>query len=233
MRFLGVDLAWKDGNPSGVVLLGGQSFPLHLRETPQCLTEHAGVLDWITHHVRQHRAAVGIDAPLLGLDTTGHRGAERAIGDAFQRFDAPAFHPPKDPELRRFVEKLQERCPLEAFGPHHKPKSGSPAIREVYPNAFQVGLFRLDVTGERTIVKYKRKNGHFRAKADWVENGLTPFIARCARTLMDRHLIVDDSSWQAFAADAPDAGKTIRALKSIEDRWDALMCALAVACEFF
>ena len=27
MRFLGVDLAWKDGNPSGVALLGGRRFP--------------------------------------------------------------------------------------------------------------------------------------------------------------------------------------------------------------
>ena len=37
MRFLGVDLAWKDGNPSGVALLAGQRFPLRLREIPHSL----------------------------------------------------------------------------------------------------------------------------------------------------------------------------------------------------
>ena len=233
MRFLGVDLAWKDGNPSGLVLLGGQRFPLHLREVPHTLKEHAGVLDWIAHHVTHHRAAVGIDAPLLGLETTGHRAAERALGKTFQRFDAPAFPPPKDPDLRHFVGELRKRWPLEAFGPSQKPTSGNPAIREVYPNAFQVGLFRLDLTGEKTIVKYKRKKNRFRRKADWVENGLKPFVARCARTLLERHLIVDDPSWQAFAAEAPHVGKTARELKSIEDRWDALICAFAVAFEFF
>ena len=103
----------------------------------------------------------------------------------------------------------------------------------MYPNAFQVGLFGLDLTGEKTIVKYKRKKNRFRRKADWVENGLKPFVARCARTLLERHLIVDDPSWQAFAAEAPHVGKTARELKSIEDRWDALICAFAVAFEFF
>jgi len=233
VRFLGVDLAWKDGNPSGLALLGGQRFPLHLREIPHTLPHHADVLGWIARHVAHHRASVGIDAPLLGLETKGHRDAERAIGKTFQRFDAPAFPPPKDADLRLFVGELKKRWPIERFGPNHRPASGNPAIREVYPNAFQVGLFRLDLTGERSIVKYKRKKNRFRRKADWVENGLTAFVTRCARTVMERHLIVDDSSWQAFAADAPHVRKTARELKSIEDRWDALICALAVAFEFF
>lgn len=151
----------------------------------------------------------------------------------FQRFDSPAFPPPKDPDLRLFVAQLRKRRPLASFGPHHRPTSGNPAIREVYPNAFQVGLFRLDTTGERTIVKYKRKKKRFRRKADWVENGLMPFISRCNTTLMERHLVVDDASWRAFVAEAPDVAKTTRELKSIEDRWDAVLCALAVAFEFF
>ena len=233
MRFLGVDLAWKDGNRSGVALLGGQRFPLHLREIPHTLNDHAHVRSWIEHHVAHHRAAVGIDAPLLGLDTVGHRRTEKEIGVVFQRFDAPAFPPPKDPDLRHFVTALQERWPLEAFGPHYQPKSGVPAIREVYPNAFQVGLFRLDASGERTIMKYKRKKKRFRQKADWIEYGLKPFVSRCTRTLMARGLVVDDPSWRTLLADAPEPAKTIRELKSIEDRWDAVLCALAVAFEYF
>ena len=58
MRFLGVDLAWKDGNPSGVALLGGQRFPLHLREIPHTLPRHEAVLGWIARHVSQDRKSV-------------------------------------------------------------------------------------------------------------------------------------------------------------------------------
>lgn len=232
MRFLGVDLAWKDGNPSGVALLGGQGFPLHLREIPRTLSGHDAVLQWVAHHVARHRAAVGIDAPLLGLDTVGHRLAEKEIGAHFQRFDAPAYPPPKDPDLRRFVGSLQRQWPVEAFGPGHNPTSGHPAIREVYPNAFQVGLFRLDLTSDRRIVKYKRKKKRFRRKADWAEYGLKSFVSCCSQAVFDRRLIVQDSMWEALVADVPEVSKTASQLKSIEDRWDALLCALAVALEF-
>jgi predicted RNase H-like nuclease len=46
MRFLGVDLAWKAANPSGVVALEGPRFPLRLVDGPITLSTHAAVLDW-------------------------------------------------------------------------------------------------------------------------------------------------------------------------------------------
>ena len=51
MKFLGVDLAWKDGNPSGVALLAGAGFPLHLPEMPHTHGRHHDVLEWIDRHV--------------------------------------------------------------------------------------------------------------------------------------------------------------------------------------
>jgi predicted RNase H-like nuclease len=233
MRFLGVDLAWKDGSGSGVALLGGRAFPLHLRETPHVLGTHEAVLGWIARHVHAHRAAVGIDAPLLGLETPGHRVAEREIGQMFQRYDAPAFPPPNYPDLRTFVQQLRAYWSLDAFGPGFTPTSGNPAIREVYPNAFQVGLFKLDSAPGQIIMKYKRKRHRFRRKAEWAEEGLGPFVGRCAAAAGGRYVVTSDAAWKALVADEPRAGLSGRQLKSIEDRWDALLCALAVALEFF
>ena len=61
MKFLGVDLAWKDGNPSGVALLAGAGFPLHLHEMPHTHGRHHDVLEWIDRHVARHQASVGIE----------------------------------------------------------------------------------------------------------------------------------------------------------------------------
>ena len=76
MRFLGIDLAWKAANPSGVVALEGPRFPLRLVDGPITLSTHAAVLDWLADQLarpgRRTATAVGIDAPLLGL---GRRAA--------------------------------------------------------------------------------------------------------------------------------------------------------------
>jgi len=47
LRFLGVDLAWKRDNSSGVVALDGGRFPLRLVEAPRTLPTHDAVLEWI------------------------------------------------------------------------------------------------------------------------------------------------------------------------------------------
>jgi predicted RNase H-like nuclease len=232
MRFLGVDLAWRDGNPSGVALLGGQRFPLHLRETPRTLASHAEVLDWITRQAAHHRVVVGIDAPLLGLRPGGgRRGCDDEISRRFGRFHAATHSPPREPGLRRFASRLVRRFGREALGPCWRPRSGRPAIREVYPNALQVRLFGLDGTPGGTIVKYKRRR--FRTGRQWARAGLGPFVERCVRALGGRYVATPDPAWARLVAERPEPGMSATRLKSIEDRWDALLCALAVALEFF
>ncbi len=223
MRFLGVDLAWKDGNPSGLALLGGQRFPLHLRETPHTLSDHEAVLGWIARHVAHHRASVGIDAPLLGLARDGggsrrnggagggRRGCDNEVSSAFWRFHASTHSPPGYPGLADFTRALMADYPLESFGPDWRPTSRRPAIREVYPNALQVLLFGLDRRQGSTIIKYKQRIfGH---KQAWV--------------------VTRDAAWQALVAERPRASMTGSQIKSIEDRWDAVLCALGAALEFF
>jgi predicted RNase H-like nuclease len=230
MRFLGVDLAWKDGNSSGVALLGGQHFPLHLRETPHTLPRHADVLGWIARHVARHRASVGIDAPLLGLGN-GRRGGDNEVSSTFGRFHASTHSPPGYPGLDAFTSALVARYPLESFGPAWTPTSGRPAIREVYPNALQVLLFELDARAGLTIVKYKHRR--FGTKRAWAERGLRPFVERCASTIGGRYVVTQDPAWQALLADRPRATLSGAELKRIEDRWDAVLCALGAALEFF
>jgi predicted RNase H-like nuclease len=230
MRFLGVDLAWKDGNPSGVALLGGQRFPLHLREVPQTLPRHADVLAWIARHVAHHRASVGIDAPLLGLGP-GRRGGDNEVSSAFGRFHASTHSPPSYPGLEAFTRALLADYALDSFGPGWPPTRRCPAIREVYPNALQVLLFGLDRRPGLTIVKYKqRRFGHKRA---WVERGIGPFVERCVETIGGRYAATRDPAWQALVAERPRTSMSGAEIKSIEDRWDAVLCALGAALEFF
>lgn len=231
MRFLGVDLAWKDGNPSGVALLGGQRFPLHLREVPQTLPGHRAVLLWIARHVAHHRAAVGVDAPLLGLGRGGRRGCDNEISRRFGRFHASTHSPPRAPALGRLARRLVRAYGLEALGPGFEPRSGRPAVREVYPNALQVRLFALDRARGMKILKYKQRK--FADTRRWAAEGLRPFVERCAEATGGRYLVTSDPAWAALVQDRPRPGMSGRELKSIEDRWDALLCALAVALEFF
>ena len=89
MRFLGVDLAWTEANPSGVVALEGDRFPLRLVEGPATLPTHAAVLDWLVdglrHPGRGTATAVGIDAPLLGLGAGRGRPCDDEIARRFGR----------------------------------------------------------------------------------------------------------------------------------------------------
>jgi predicted RNase H-like nuclease len=226
VRFLGVDLAWKVENPSGAMLLGGRGFPLHLRETPRTLPSHRDVLDWIACQVQYHRSVVGVDAPLLGTERPGRRGCDNLISRVFGAFHASTHSPPRRPDLARFTGELLDRYGLESFGPRFRPASGRPAVREVYPNALQVHLFHLG-RGAR-IRKYKRRR--FGSNRQWVAEGLGPFVRACAHVVVDRY-VVPDAEWRRFVAVVPKGSMSARELKAIEDRWDALLCALAVALE--
>lgn len=235
MRFLGVDLAWKEGNPSGVAILEGTRFPLRLVEAPRTLPSHADVLDWLAGWLdsrdSERATAVGIDAPLLGLACArGRRDCDDEVSRHFGRFAAPvssltAFRG----MLQRFVGQLEFRCPRADFCPDLRATPGRPAIREVYPNALQVRLFDLDRPPARKKHVYKRQK--FGSKREWVARGLGPFFEKCATVVESRRYIARDRAWQALVRERPRATQPGPALKALEDRWDAILCALAVALE--
>ncbi len=229
-RFLGVDLAWGRANSSGVVVLAGQAFPLRLSGGPDVLPSHAAVLAWIAAEADGHPTAVGIDAPLLGLG--GSRRRRRPCDDlvsrAFGRFHASTHSPPLAPDLRRFAARLRRRYGAGSLAPDVPPARARPAIREVYPNALQVLLFGLDRRGS-AIMPYKRRR--FGQTRLWVRRGLRPFIARCRRVLEAGYVDRRAPGWRALVARAPRVTMPIAELKAIEDRWDAVLCAVAVALE--
>jgi predicted RNase H-like nuclease len=233
VRFLGVDLAWKAANPSGVVALEGSPFPLRLVGGPFTLPTHAAVLDWLADWLarpgRRMATAVGIDAPLLGLGA-GRRPCDDEISRRFGRFAASVHSPsPFLVPLQGFVDQLAARCVAAGLEPGVRATRDRPAIREVYPNALQVRLFDLERPPARKKHVYKRRK--FGSKREWVERGLRPFIRKCAAVAATRRYIAQDDAWRTFLRERPRTDAPERALKALEDRWDAVLCALAVALE--
>ena len=99
----------------------------------------------------------------------------------------------------------------------------------MYPNALQVRLFDLDRPPIRKKHVYKRQK--FSSKREWVERGLGPFVEKCVGVVEARRYVARDRAWRGLVRDRPSADDRGRALKALEDRWDALLCALAVALE--
>ena len=216
-------------------MLEGPGFPLHLVEGSGTLPTHAEVLDWLAGWLDrpgpQPATAVGIDAPLLGLaGARGRRDCDDEISRLFGRFAASvhslsAFRG----MLQRFVGQLEARCARADLCPEGLATPDRPAIREVYPNALQVRLFDLDRPPVQKKHVYKRHK--FRSKREWVERGLGPFVEKCVAMVEARRYIARDRVWRALVRDRPSADDPGRALKALEDRWDAILCALAVALE--
>jgi predicted RNase H-like nuclease len=235
VRFLGVDLAWKPRNPSGVVALEGTRFPLRLIDGPRTLPTHAAVLDWLAGWLAsagpRPATAIGIDAPLLGLDCArGRRDCDDEVSRLFGRFAASVHSLSAFRDmLQCFAGQLDARCAGADLCPESPAGPGRAVIREVYPNALQVHLFDLDRTPGRTKHAYKRHR--FGSKGEWVARGLGPFIEQCIRVIEERRYVARDPAWQALVRRRPRADAQGRALKAIEDGWDALLCALAVALE--
>jgi predicted RNase H-like nuclease len=98
----------------------------------------------------------------------------------------------------------------------------------VYPNALQVLLFGRDCPGS-VIMPYKLRR--FGQRRLWVTRGLRPFIARCRRVLEAKYVDRRAPGWRALVGLAPRVTMAHAELKAIEDRWDAVLCALAVALE--
>jgi predicted RNase H-like nuclease len=74
---------------------------------------------------------------------------------------------------------------------------------------------------------YKRRR--FTTKRAWADHGLRPFLEACRGALEGRYVDAEAAAWRALVGRRPRAGMPGRALKAIEDSWDAVLCALAAA----
>jgi len=91
-RFLGVDLAWRDGlagtaaNESGVVAIDGDGHVLDAGWTRGA----AATAEWVDTAAGDHPALVFIDAPVVIDNPAGQRLCERQVGQRYGRWRVSA-----------------------------------------------------------------------------------------------------------------------------------------------
>jgi predicted RNase H-like nuclease len=203
---IGIDLAWGEKKHDGVCFLewdgkrgavAGFAYPQGDRE----LREEV---------VRASRGKpsvfVTVDAPIVCPNRTGTRPVDRLTHRMFHREHA-ACHPanltkcPRPPRIARLLRK-------EGFRVGWKPGAGKKTVAEVYPHPAMVRMF-----GIPRIVKYKKGGVAERRKEFRRLQGL---LRRCLKKKFPR-LAIDAETKSLLAQ---------RWSKPVEDRTDALFCAL-------
>ena len=203
---IGIDLAWGEKKHDGVCFLewdgkrgavAGFAYPQGDRE----LREEV---------VRASRGKlsvfVTVDAPIVCPNRTGTRPVDRLTHRMFHREHA-ACHPanltkcPRPPRIARLLRK-------EGFRVGWKPGAGKKTVAEVYPHPAMVRMF-----GIPRIVKYK-KGGVAERRKEF--RRLQELLRRCLKKRFPR-LAIDAETKSLLAQ---------RWSKPVEDRTDALYCAL-------
>jgi len=193
--YIGIDLAWKKGNPSAVAVLDANARLVEYRYT--------GSLDTIMELVsRFPQSAVGIDAPLVVPNATGHRPNEAEFLKTFSRYGLGLHAANTQLFEKRFPcytgFDLYERLRKEGFD------FGEGNLFEVYPHATILALFN----GGR-VLRYK-------ASAPKAERLIA--LKRLQTALFEVITVPNEMK---------TASETLRgkALKAEEDFLDSLVCA--------
>jgi len=175
LRFVGIDLAWSERNPSGVAVIGAQG-----------VVQKASAALWTNDEICQFAgldssegAVIAVDAPLVVKNVDGSRPVEQELTQIFWPYDAnpypanlsnPAFD--ENGRIQRLVRHL------EGLGFVNRPiipkRSEQHSFVEVFPSPAQVILFpganRQSHLHVRAL-RYKRKKGRHKNKKDrsWTE----------------------------------------------------------------
>lgn len=212
-RFLGLDLAWKPNNPSGLAAIDEAGT---LLDVNTCLRSDDQVLAWIGDHLGE-RGALAIDMPTIVRNPTGRRPCECCVAADFHRHDAGPY--PANTGLDAFVNggrahdllgKLGERVTHTTQVAARDPRT---VAFETFPHAAAVRLFALD-----KIKKYKKK----RREWDLVLTQWAEYRA-LLDTLRDKSppLLLDDEK-------LPPSVTKVR-YKRWDDAIDAVVCAYVAA----
>ena len=203
---VGVDLAWGEKKHDGVCFVewNGQRGSVTGFAYPQGDRELLGTV--LEKTLGYRSVFVTVDAPIVCPNRTGTRPVDRLTHRMFHREHA-ACHPanltkcPRPPRVAGLLKKHGFRIGWE-------PTKGKKTAAEVYPHPAMVRMF-----GIPRIVKYKRGRVVERRKEFRRLQGL---LKQCLRKKFPR-LGVDPKT-AALLRD--------RWSKSVEDRTDALFCAL-------
>jgi len=212
MYDIGLDLAWGGRKPTGVAVVDADG---HLVRVSAC-TDDASILETVSPYTRGP-CLVAIDAPLVVVNATGSRQAEKDLNADFARYEAGA-HPSNTgkPEFAGEPRGARLAAAMELdIDPH---STSERRAVEVYPHPATVVLFGL----ERTL-KYKQRSG--RTVTDLRDALLQ--LMRLVETLetADPPLWVrDDPGWRTLLEKVEHAQRKSQ-LREVEDQVDAVVCA--------
>ena len=220
---VGIDLAWKETNESGVVMLDPAG-------NVTCAGWTRGVdctVAWLDKHAPVN-ALLFVDAPLVVNNPTGQRLCEKQVGQRYGRWKVSANSTNCRSLPLAGVQLL--RC-LETRGwTYHEGLGGPPAglgrfVSECYPYTTIVGACELGYAGERPPYKRKPRDmptAKFRPK----RNAACDELIRRMDSLKDTDPPMDLSTHpetrRLVAEPSPDKSKDY---KHREDLLDAALCA--------
>lgn len=193
--YVGIDLAWGPGNPSGVAVIDAEARLVDYRYTDSL----AAVAELVKAHPQ---CAVGVDAPLIIPNASGHRPNERDFLKTFARYGLgvhaanTALFEKRFPRYSGF--ELYERLRAEGFG------FDKGNLFEVYPHATILACFN-----DGKVLRYK-------ASAPKPER-----IAALKRLQTDLFEVITVPN----TCKKPLENLKGKALKGEEDFLDSLVCA--------
>lgn len=205
VTIVGLDLAWGERKPDGLCLLVGNTRGARVVRHDLTFGDD-DLVAWFREHVPAGPALVMADGPIVCPNRTGSRPVDRLTHALFGRFHA-ACHPANAAKCPR-PARVAARLAQLGFEVGWKPARGSRLVAEVYPHPAMVRLFGLD-----RIVKYKK--------------GRVAERRREFRRLQ-RLLCACLAGEFPEVALPPETRRLLRTpwTKDIEDRTDALFCAL-------
>ncbi|MEW6048999.1 MAG: DUF429 domain-containing protein [Bacillota bacterium] len=216
MRFIGVDLAWSDHNPTGLVVVNEQGQV----ESAAYVTALDAVAGFCLARAGEEPAIVAVDAPLSVLNDTGHREADRAIMRLF-RGRRLGVHSANRERLLAVHGGVRGEALVRQLGGRFSAARGAQdggaflpgnTIIEVYPHAALIAWFDLPAP-----LPYKR--GHLLERRQGLRR-----LVELLRQLKgaDPPLDVDSAPW--VLADGEEDLSTAQ-LDQIESLLDALVAA--------
>ncbi len=218
MFFVGIDLAWSPRNGTGLAIVEGNKKEAKVVFNDVIQTDE-DIIQHIQDKVKNSKALIAIDAPLIVPNEEGRRVAEAVVGQLFRKYHAGA-HPSNRKRLSQWSgtirgEELVKKLIIAGFdhNPEIKKFEATRKCFEVYPHPSMVVLFNL-----KKILQYK-------AKPKRTHEFLCDMFKQ-----YQQHLRALKKSKPAFHIPEvmlkQDVAKLKgKALKRYEDKLDAIFCA--------
>ena len=218
MNYIGIDLAWKESNPSALAAWTSKGAVLHRAISSAAIPD-------IVRNLSGESVCVAVDAPLIIRNETGQRPCETDVSRRFGKNDAGAhsmnLKNKNASHLLEFSRQMRD-CDLQLLPPSGLWNMEGRWLVEVYPNPAQIKL--LDNLPQRNecAVIHKYKHGRVAEK----RKGMREF-ANDLGAVLQRHMPAFAKSPEIAALFSEDYSRLCgKHLKSAEDALDACFCVL-------